>query len=146
MARKYHQGRYKPKNPHKYVGNKEDIYYRSGWELKFMKWADSNPAIEKWTSEEIVIPYISPVDCRSHRYFVDFAISVRQPSGDSKKYLIEIKPEAQTKPPKRGKRSTNKYVAELATYSINQAKWKQAEEFCRKNNMHWMVLTEKHLF
>ena len=101
----YHQGKFKPKNPEKYAGKTQDIYYRSGWELKFMKWADLNPAVLKWNSECVIIPYISPVDNRQHRYFVDFAILIEKPDGTRHRYLIEIKPHAQTLPPKRGKRS-----------------------------------------
>jgi hypothetical protein len=146
MARHYHQGIFTPTNPHKYVGNATNITYRSSWELKFMKWADTNPSVEFWNSEEIIIPYLSPVDNRMHRYFTDFAIQVKNRMGDTKKYIVEIKPEAQTVPPKRGKRTTNKYVEALSTYAVNQAKWKQADQFCKKNGMEFMVLTEKHLF
>lgn len=145
MARHYHQGRYTPKNPEKYVGDASNIIYRSGWEKKYMIWADNNPAVLKWASEEIVIPYYSPVDNKMHRYFTDFAM-VLEKNGTTHKYLIEIKPEAQTKPPVKGKRTTNRYIEELATYAVNQAKWQEAEKYCAKNNMNFMLLTEKHLF
>lgn len=111
-----------------------------------MIWADNNPAIEYWNSEEIVIPYFSPVDQKTHRYFTDFAILVKQRDGTTRKYLIEIKPGAQTQPPIRGKRSTNKYIAALATYAVNQAKWEAAELFCKKNGMTFKILTESDLF
>lgn len=146
MSRHYHQGTFVPTNPQKYVGDVTNIFYRSGWERKLMNWADRNPAVEKWASEEIIIPYLSPVDNRPHRYFVDFAVMIRHKDGSLKKYLIEVKPKAQTVPPKRGKRSTNKYIEELATFAVNQAKWKQAESYCEKNNMQFMVITEDHLF
>lgn len=146
MARNYQQGNFQPKNPHKYVGKVGDIYYRSSWEKKFMLWADSNPSVEYWNSEEIVIPYMSPVDERVHRYFTDFAVQIKHRDGVSRKYIVEIKPKAQTLPPKKGKRSTNKYLEELKTYAVNQAKWKQANLFCEKNGMQFMVLTEEHLF
>jgi hypothetical protein len=146
MARKYHQGTFTPKNPRKYVGKVGDIYYRSSWELKFMKWADANPSVEYWNSEEIVIPYMSPVDNRMHRYFTDFAIQVIKKDGTKKKYIVEIKPEAQTLPPKKGKRSTDKYINELSTYAVNKSKWSAADNFCKKNGLEFIVLTEKHLF
>lgn len=145
MARHYHQGTFTPKNPHKYVGKVGDIFYRSSWEKKFMIWADSNPAVLHWNSEEIVIPYISPVDNRPHRYFTDFAIQVQHKDGSTRKYIVEIKPEAQTLPPKPSKR-TNKYIEALSTYAVNQSKWKAADAFCKRNDMQFMVLTEKHLF
>lgn len=146
MARQYQQGSFKPKNPHKYVGNATNIFYRSSWELKFMKWADTNPNVEKWNSEEVVIPYLSPVDNAMHRYFVDFAVLVKKQNGEMKRYLVEIKPDIQTQPPKKGKRSTDKYIKDLSTYAVNQAKWKQADSFCKKNGMEFIVLTEKHLY
>ena len=31
------------------------------------------------------------------------------------------------------------------TYVVNQAKWKAADEFCKKQNIEFIVLTEKHL-
>lgn len=111
-----------------------------------MKWADNNPAVVKWCSEEIVINYMSPVDGKMHRYFTDFAIIIDRGHLGTQKYLIEIKPEAQTLPPKRGKRTTNKYVERIATYAVNQSKWAAAEEFCRRNNMKFQILTERELF
>ena len=110
-----------------------------------MKWADNNPAIVRWNSEEIVVPYLSPVDGKMHRYFTDFAMIIER-NGVHHKYLIEIKPEAQTLPPKRGKRTTNKYVESIALYAVNQSKWAAAEEFCRRQGMQFMILTEKHLY
>lgn len=138
--------RFKPKYPEKYVGDVNNIISRSSWELKFMKWADNNPAIVRWISEEIVVPYLSPVDGKMHRYFTDFAILVDKGPAGTKKYMIEIKPEVQTLPPKRGKRTTNKYVNSLATYAVNQSKWAAAEEFCKRQGMQFMILTEKHLY
>lgn len=134
------------KNPHKYVGDVNNIICRSSWERKFLIWADNNPAVLYVASEEIIIPYFSPVDQKQHRYFTDFAILIQNRDGTTQKYLIEIKPKAQTLPPVRGKRSTNKYIAELATFATNRAKWEQAEIFCKKNAMQFLLLTEDHLF
>ena len=128
---KYHQGYYIPKNPEKYVGDVSNIYYRSGCERKFMKWADTNPAVLKWNNEEMVVPYISPVDMKPHRYFLDFLIMVQTRSGEIKKFAVEIKPLAQTMPPKAPKRQTPRYLTEMATYAVNQAKWEAAESFCK---------------
>lgn len=145
MARKYHQGIFKPTNPGKWVGDVNNISYRSSWELKFMKWADTHPSVCKVASEELIIPYYSPVDNKMHRYFTDFAIAIKQKDGSIKKYVVEIKPEAQTKPPVLRKR-TDKYIGELTTWHVNQAKWKSADEYCKKNGMEFLVLTENHLF
>lgn len=146
MARNYLQGLFKPKNPEKYVGDVTKICFRSSWEKKFFIWADKNPDVVNWMSEELVIPYVSPIDNQIHRYFPDMAIRVKQRDGSLVNYLIEIKPDIQTKPPKRGKRSTDKYIQDLSTYAVNQAKWKQAEAYCKKKGMHFMILTERHLY
>lgn len=109
-----------------------------------MLWADNHPDVVAWGNEEIVLQYISPVDHRPHRYFTDFVIKVRQKDGTLKNFLIEVKPYAQTQPPIKRKR-TNKYIEELATYAVNQAKWKAAREFCERKNATFMILTENEL-
>lgn len=135
-----------PKNPKKYIGDVNNIIARSSWEIKFLNWADRNPSVIAYASEECVIPYISPVDGKQHRYFVDFFFIAQMPDGSQKKYLIEIKPKAQTLPPKLGSRKTNKYIKEMSTYAVNQSKWQQADNFAKKNGMQFVVLTEEHLF
>ena len=94
-----YKGRYKPLNPKKYKGDSSQVIYRSLWERKLMVYCDYTDAILEWGSEEIIIPYRSPWDCRIHRYFPDFYIKVKQSSGAIKKFIIEVKPKYQTKPP-----------------------------------------------
>ena len=101
-----YKGKYKPRCPYKYKGDPTNIIYRSLWELKFMKYCDTTPSILKWSSEEIAIPYKSPVDNRVHRYFPDFYVKVRESSGKIVHKLIEVKPSKQTVPPKKPKRQT----------------------------------------
>ena len=74
---KYYQGKYRPKNPIKYKGDPTNIVFRSSWELKAMKYFDLNENVLKWQSEELAVPYKSPIDGRWHRYFPDFLIEVR---------------------------------------------------------------------
>lgn len=135
-----YQGRYRPSFPAKYRGDVSNIVYRSSWELKFMKWCDITPSILEWGSEEIVIPYTSPVDGRRHRYFPDFYVKIAQ-----QKYLVEVKPYKQTQEPKTQKRNTKRYINEVVTWSVNQAKWKAAREFCADQNWEFMLITEKEL-
>jgi hypothetical protein len=110
-----------------------------------MKWCDGNPAIIEWGSEIVIIPYISPVDNRVHRYFVDFYVKVKSLDNKVQKYLIEIKPERFTKPPEIPARKTKKFIDEVFQYGVNQAKWKAAFEFCEDRKMKFMILTEKDL-
>jgi hypothetical protein len=127
------------------MGDPTNIVYRSSWEAKVMNWLDNNLDIMAWASEEIIIPYISPVDGRKHRYFPDFLVKVRTKEGKLKTMLLEVKPKKQTQPPEQRKRVTRQYVNEVVTYGINQAKWKYAEEYCKDRGWEFRVLTEDHL-
>ncbi len=140
-----YKGRYTPKNPKKYKGDYHNIVYRSLWERKFMVYCDNSDNILEWGSEEIIIPYLSPWDGKLHRYFPDFYIKVKQSSGNIKKFIIEVKPKKQTKPPKPVSRKTKRWLNEVKTYSINEAKWKHAKEWCENNNMEFKILTEEEL-
>lgn len=140
-----YSGRYRVKNPKKYKGNHEKVYYRSSWELKFMVYCDNNSAIVEWGSEEVVIPYISPLDGRRHRYFPDFYIKVKQVNGSYKRIIIEVKPKHQTMPPKPQQRKTKKFINEVRTWGVNEAKFKAAVDWTRDRGMEFMILTEEHL-
>lgn len=141
-----YSGRYHPKNPSKYVGDPTTIWYRSLWERRVMVWFDEDSNILEWSSEELVIPYISPVDKRIHRYFPDFCCKVKSKSGDIKKMVVEVKPEKQTKPPAKKKKVTRGYLTEIATWSVNEAKWKAATDYCLDRGWEFKVITEKEIF
>mgnify|MGYP001411777507 FL=1 len=141
-----YSGKYRPKNIKKYVGNSNKIYYRSLWERKFMVYCDTNESIIEWGSEEVIIPYISPWDGRVHRYFPDFYIKVKQKGGTLKKFIIEVKPKKQCKPPtKTPKKKTRRWYNEVKTWGINEAKWQSATKWCEDNNMQFQILNEDHL-
>lgn len=142
---KTYKGFFKPKNPNKYKGNPSNIIYRSSWELKFMLRIDQDPNVISWGSEEIIIPYRSPIDNRIHRYFVDFIITVINKQGIKETLLIEIKPKCQTTPPKPQKNVTKRYITEVKTWGVNEAKWKAAKEFCEDRKWKFQILTEKEL-
>ena len=138
-----YKGRYNPVNPKKYKGNPQNIIYRSLWERKFMVYCDTNDKVLEWGSEEIIIPYISPWDSKVHRYFPDFYIKVKQSSGNIKKFIIEVKPKKQTRPPKPVERKTKRWIKEVRTFGINEAKWKHATKWCKDNDMEFKILTEE---
>ena len=140
-----YKGKYKVRAPYKYKGNPTKVIYRSLWELKFMTYCDTNINILEWGSEEVYMWYRSPVDNRAHRYFPDFYIKVREKDGTIKKYIIEVKPQRQTKPPARPKRQTKGYLREAFEYAKNQAKWKAANEWCLDKGFEFKVITEKEL-
>ena len=103
-----YKGKFHPTNRTKYKGDVTSIVYRSLWERKFMVYLDTNPDILEWGSEEIVVPYISPIDGKRHRYFPDFY--VKTINGDH--FIVEIKPKYQTKPPRKSK-SKSRYLREV---------------------------------
>jgi hypothetical protein len=140
-----YSGKYKPINPKKYRGNPTNIIYRSLWERKFMVFCDKNANVIEWGSEEVVIPYRSPIDGRVHRYYVDFYIKVRTKSNEIKKYLIEVKPKNQTVPPPPAKKQTKLYKDKVLTFIKNQAKWEAANDWCEDRQMQFLILTEDHL-
>ena len=140
-----YKGKYYPSFPRKYKGDPTNIVYRSLWERKFMVYCDKNQNILEWESEEIAIPYRSPIDNRVHRYFPDFYMKVKETNGRIKNYVIEVKPAKQTIPPKKPKRQTKGYIREAYEYAKNQAKWKMAKEFCADRQWEFKVVTEKEL-
>jgi len=146
MAYGYKQGFFSPKFPKKYIGDPTNIVYRSGWEKRVMQSLDENTNVIRWASEEIVVPYISPIDNRPHRYFVDFYVEARAVDGSIKKMLLEVKPAAQTQPPKSPKRKTKRYISEVMTYGVNEAKWRAAQEFCKDKGWEFRLITEAELF
>ena len=140
-----YKGRFRPKNSKKYKGDPTKVYYRSLWERRFMHYCDNTPSILEWNSEEIIIPYVSPIDNKVHRYFPDFYIKKRNVSGKVVREVIEVKPKRQCEPPKVPKRKTKRYLREVVTYGVNQAKFKAAEEYCKNRKYNFRILTEEHL-
>ena len=139
-----YSGKFRPSQRHKYKGDPTNIIYRSLWELKFMKWCDKNENVLEWGSEEIIIPYISPVDNRIHRYYPDFYVKAITREGRIARSIIEVKPAAQTKPPRKRKK-TRAFITEVKTWNVNSAKWRAARQFCAHKGMTFIILTEKHL-
>ena len=139
-----YKGKYKLKNPQKYNGNPCNVIYRSLWERKYMVKCDTDENILEWSSEEIVIPYLSPVDGRWHRYFPDFLVKIKTSKG-VRTTMIEVKPKYQTQPPVQPSRKTRKFLSEVMTWGVNQAKWKSAKEYCLDRGWDFQIITEEHL-
>lgn len=134
-------GRFIPKFPEKYVGRSvNQIFYRSSWEVAFMKWLDANPAVLRWASEELSIPYIHPKDGRVHQYYPDIVMIIKDVDGQVKKKIIEIKPYKETVPtPRMSPRDAEALI-------VNTAKWEAANLYAQKNGASFEVLTEKQMF
>jgi hypothetical protein len=140
-----YSGLFKPKHPEKYVGDSTNIVYRSSWEVKVMSWLDNNDSIITWASEELFIPYISPVDNRWHRYFPDFLVKYRTKDNKLSTMMLEVKPKKQTAQPELQKRKTKQFINEVKTWGVNQAKWKAANEYCLDRGWEFKLITEDHL-
>ncbi|MAA58473.1 MAG: head completion protein [Cryomorphaceae bacterium] len=141
-----YKGKYKPEHPKKYKGDPTNIIYRSLWERKFMRYCDLNESVYQWQSEEIIIPYKSPMDNRIHRYFPDFFIKYTDRNGKRRSVVIEVKPKRQLKmPEKNPKRRTKSWAYDVNNWIINQAKWKAAEEYCADRQYEFRIMTEDDL-
>ncbi len=143
---KYNQGFFKPKNPQKYKGDPSNIVYRSGWELRLMSHFDLHSDVLWWSSEERIVPYVSPVDGRVHRYFPDFLICVKTIEGKQQTIMIEVKPAAQTKEPPKRDKINKRYIQEVFTWGVNKSKWEAAEEYCKDRGWQFKVMTEREIF
>lgn len=128
------------------MGDPTDIVYRSGWERSVFVWLDNNPICVGWGSETIIVPYFSPIDNRTHRYFVDLKAIFKYPDGKTKTFLIEIKPKQQTVMPKTQNKSQKRLVEEVSTYAVNRAKWEAASEYARKKGWEFKVITEDEIY
>ena len=136
-----YKGLYKPTHPKKYVGNPNQIVYRSLLERRMMVYLYKNDDIEHWSSEELAIRYFSPIDRKVHRYFPDFIFKLKS----GKKYMVEVKPSRQCKTAKTPKRKTRSFLREQLEYVKNQAKWTAAISYCEDNNCEFKIFTEKEL-
>lgn len=141
---RYKQGYFIPKNPNKYIGDPNNIIYRSDWERKICNYCDIQPDILKWNSEGIVIEYFYTGDKKVHRYFIDFYIESKK-----EKLLVEVKPYKETILPNEPKRKTKKamtrYLNEIMIYEKNMCKWEAAKIFAKKNGMKFTIWDEYKL-
>jgi len=98
--------------------------YRSGWELKYMVYLDSNPDVVSWSYEKVVIEYISNQKTKKIRkYYPDFEVEYI----DGKKIIVEIKP-------------SRKLQKATIVKKIRAAK-----EWCTKRDLTYKILTEIEL-
>lgn len=136
----FSQGFFTPKNPDKYIG-KGRIRYRSSWESYFMTFLDSNPNIQHWASESIVIPYIHPFTGKRTNYVPDFLVVYANKNGQQKAEIVEVKPKNQSIVETKQKSTKIKMIV-----AINHAKWKAASAYCKANGMTFRVIDETQMF
>jgi hypothetical protein len=133
------QGNYVILNREKYAGNGTPRY-RSGWELSFMKFCDTNDHVLQWASESIAIPYRHPITGKVTQYIPDFLITYRNRDNTVRAELIEIKPKSQSVI------ESKMNSRDRAVVAINYAKWDAATKWARKNGLTFRVITETDMF
>ena len=141
-----YKSKYNPENQSKYIGNTDKIICRSLWERKVCKYLDKNENVVRWGSEEFFVPYTSPIDKKQHKYYPDFIAEIKQKDGSIQTYVIEVKPDKQTRPPVKPKKQTKTYRTNVFTYLTNEAKWIATESVCEEKDWKFVLLTEKHIF
>lgn len=136
---RYKQGEFDKYNPQKYFGPRP-IIYRSSYELAFMRKLEANAAVEKWSSEQIAIPYTmkekknGKVVVVRHTYYTDFTVFLKSGA----KYIVEVKPKTLT-PLNESQIERNPEIYK------NACKWKAAIAWCKHNGYAFKVVTEDHL-
>lgn len=135
-------------NPDRYCGMNRVLQLKSSWEISFLKFLDSSPSVLGYKYEETPLVYQSPIDKREHRYYVDFYLRYYSIDRKVKESLIEIKPAWEAQAALTGKVEFKTQVSEkeqrevLQTAAVNHQKWKAAMEYCKRNNMKFVILTE----
>jgi len=157
-SRGFYEGRFNPINKEKYLGDVNNIIFRSSWELSFARFLDRNPNILKWSSESIVIPYLKKTDNKIHRYFPDFFLMYKNKNGEVISEVIEIKPRKEMIPamvilesdfkrmPSDKSKNPKTRLYNKMTALVNASKWKYALEYCEKRGIKFRVICETELF
>ena len=114
--KKSYKGIYRPQRPKKYIGNPNQVVYRSLLERRFMVYCDTSDSVTKWSSEELSIIYRNPIDKRIHRYFPDFIVQMNT----GKKYMIEINHHVKLNHQKHQKRKQKPLCVKVLSISKTQ--------------------------
>lgn len=137
---KFAQGKFTLKNPEKYIGRKTPTY-RSSWEWAVMNMCDNNPAIAKWASEAVKIPYRCPLTGKQTIYVPDFFVNYVDKNGKQHAEVWEVKPASQAIKEKVGRNAMNQ-----AAYVKNMAKWEAARAWCNQQGILFRVISENDIF
>lgn len=142
--KRFRQGYFYPKHLEKFAGKENYAIYRSGLELNYFRILDENPAVVKWGSEEVVVPYY--YNQRWHNYYIDLFVIMKAADGREIKFFIELKPYTQTvEPVYNPRRKKESYVYDCLEWQKNQAKWDAAKKYAEKHGFQFHVLSEKDL-
>ena len=134
------QGDYVILNREKYAGN-GNPRYRSGWELTFMTFCDTNSNVLYWASESMIIPYQHPFTGKPTNYIPDFFVVYENKFGKKIAEVVEIKPKKQSLIESKVASAKDRMVV-----AINHAKWRAANAYCKAQGFAFRVITEDDLF
>jgi len=129
-------------HPEKYIGDCNNVIYRSGLELACFKFLDANSNVKRWGSEIVQIPYLDASTGKKRTYFVDLYFESITLNGSTDKVLVEVKPSNQTIPPRSDMKN---YRAAAAEYAKNISKWTRAREWASQNGARFEIITEKEI-
>jgi len=146
---KYRQGKYNLINKGKYIGDPDNIVFRSSWEYAFCQYLDNNEKVMRWACEQ---PIISYTDLRGglHRYYPDFFYEIKTNDENlMSRVIVEIKPKKELYPPDKPKNETAKalesYEYAVRTHIKNKLKWSASVDYAKKRGMEFIIITEEHL-
>jgi hypothetical protein len=137
---RFAQGIFTPKNTQKYVG-KNKPRYRSGWELTFMTFCDSNNHVLYLASESLIVPYRHPFTGKATNYIPDFFVVYQNKFGKQIAEVVEIKPKKQSIIESKVANAKDRMIV-----AINHAKWQAAMGYCKQHGYTFRVITEDDLF
>lgn len=134
------QGIFTCRNPQKYIG-KHKPKYRSGWEMVFMTFCDSNDNIVYWASEALKIPYRHPFTGKQTIYVPDFFVVYKNKFEQTVAEVVEIKPKKQSLIESKIASQKDRMIV-----AINHAKWAAAMGYCKQHGYTFRVVTEDQIF
>lgn len=147
----FRQGYFKPQNPQKYIGDPSKIIYRSMWEKRFATYCDTNENVIAWSSENVQVPYLNPVDQVVKPYNLDFYLKVRQADGTEKQFIAEVKPSKKLLKPELpttrvNEKRLNAHIEQMKEYAVNMYKFEAAKRWAKARGWEFILVTEKFLF
>ena len=167
---KYRQGNFIPKNKDKVfkLNSEGGIYYRSSWEFKVCQYLDlcadddyTGVKILMWGCECIAIPYnkqsvkkasdgVMEYKTTKHTYYPDFWYKQLRSDGSIVEVVMEVKPFAETIPPKKlpynaTRKQLENFEYSMKLYNANMAKWAHAIEYCETKGIKFTIMTEAYI-
>lgn len=103
---------------------KVEMTYRSGWELAYFQYLDTQSDVAEFYSESIKIPYVSNQKTKKTRNYIPDLLVVYV---DGSKKLIEIKPKSKL------------------DQAINVKKFNAARQWCTGLGTEFVIVTEVEL-